>query len=41
MRRYQKKMALPNLERLGIHDEVGAAAKEILRLVADDGMTFQ
>ncbi|HEY7321934.1 MAG TPA: PD-(D/E)XK nuclease family protein [Candidatus Binatia bacterium] len=24
----------------GLHDEVGAAAKEILRLVADDGMAF-
>ena len=28
------------LNAFGIHDEVGAAAKEILRLVADDEMTF-
>src|SRR5215468_8297787 len=28
------------LNAFGIHDEVGTAAKEILRLVNDDGMTF-
>jgi ATP-dependent helicase/nuclease subunit B len=35
-----KKWRCQILNAFGIHDEVGAAAKEILRLMADDGMTF-